>query len=95
VTWSLLGLHQKPIGIMNRNGYYDHLLAFLDHAVDEEFLRPRHRALVVAATSPAEVVDMVLGRAVVDGAVVDGAVVDGVVVDGGRGTGPPSAMPRP
>ncbi len=48
VTWSQLGIHQKPTGLLNTDGYYDHLLAFLDHAVDQGFLRPEDRALVLA-----------------------------------------------
>lgn len=48
VTWSQLGLHQKPTGLLNTDGYYDHLLAFLDHAVDQQFLRREDRALVLA-----------------------------------------------
>ena len=39
-TWSQLGIHHKPCGVLNVRGYYDHLAAFLDHAVDEGFLRP-------------------------------------------------------
>lgn len=50
VTWSQLGLHQKPTGLLNTAGYYEHLLQFLDHAVDEHFLRPQDRALVLAET---------------------------------------------
>ncbi len=52
-TWSQLGLHAKPTGLLNVSGYYDHLLRFLDHAVAERFLRPEHRALVLAAAEPA------------------------------------------
>jgi uncharacterized protein (TIGR00730 family) len=48
VTWSQLGLHRKPTGLLNTDGYYDHLLAFLDHAVDQQFLRLEDRALVLA-----------------------------------------------
>lgn len=47
-TWSQLGLHSKPAGLLNINGFYDHLLAFLDHAVTQRFLRPEHRELVLA-----------------------------------------------
>jgi uncharacterized protein (TIGR00730 family) len=43
-TWTQLGLHRKPCGLLNFQGYYDPLLAFLDRAVAEGFLRPRHRA---------------------------------------------------
>jgi uncharacterized protein (TIGR00730 family) len=40
LTWAQLGLHAKPIGIVNVDGYYDNLLAFLQHAVGEGFLSP-------------------------------------------------------
>jgi len=46
VAWAQLGLHQKPVALLNTRGYFDHLIAFLDHAVDEAFLRPHHRPLV-------------------------------------------------
>lgn len=51
-TWGQLGLHQKPYGILNVAGYFDGLLTFVDHAVDEGFLRPEHRRLVVVADEP-------------------------------------------
>ena len=51
-TWSQLGLHDKPMGVLNVAGYYDGLAALLDHAVREGFLREQHRAaLHVAATA--------------------------------------------
>lgn len=50
VTWSQLGLHNKPIGLLNTDGYYDALLQFLDHAVAESFIRKEHRALVLVDT---------------------------------------------
>jgi len=43
-TWTQLDLHDKPCGLLNHEGYYDTLVAFLDRAVAEGFLRPRHRA---------------------------------------------------
>lgn len=46
-TWAQLGLHAKPIGLLDPLGYFDLLLRFLDHAVDEGFLRPEHRALLL------------------------------------------------
>jgi uncharacterized protein (TIGR00730 family) len=50
-TWSQLGLHDKPMGVINTRGYYDGLAALLDHAVQEGFLREQHRsALHIAAT---------------------------------------------
>jgi uncharacterized protein (TIGR00730 family) len=56
-TWSQLGLHTKPTGLLNVGGFYDHLLAFLDHAVTERFLRPEHRALVLAEGTADGVLD--------------------------------------
>jgi uncharacterized protein (TIGR00730 family) len=53
VTWTQLGLHAKPCGILNTLGYYSPLLAMLDHAVEERFLKPENRALVLAGESPA------------------------------------------
>jgi len=48
LTWSQLGIHGKPSGLLNVSGYYDGLLAMLDHAVSEGFLRPAFRELVIA-----------------------------------------------
>jgi len=54
VTWTQLGLHAKPCGILNIRGYYTPLLRMFDHAEDEGFLKPENRALVLAKESPAE-----------------------------------------
>jgi len=54
VTWTQLGLHAKPCGILNILGYYSPLLAMFDHAVEERFLKPENRALVIARESPAD-----------------------------------------
>jgi uncharacterized protein (TIGR00730 family) len=51
-TWSQLGLHRKPLGVLNVAGYYDGLAAFLDHAVEERFLRPGHRAVLAVEAEP-------------------------------------------
>jgi uncharacterized protein (TIGR00730 family) len=56
-TWSQLGLHDKPMGVLNVDGYYDALAALLDHAVQEGFLRPRQREAMHTAASPAELLD--------------------------------------
>jgi uncharacterized protein (TIGR00730 family) len=48
VTWSQIGLHNKPTGLLNVAGYYDSLLQFLDHAVEELFLRRQDRELVLS-----------------------------------------------
>jgi len=54
VTWAQLGLHAKPCGILNVFGYYSPLLAMFDHAVEERFLKPENRALVLARESPSD-----------------------------------------
>jgi uncharacterized protein (TIGR00730 family) len=60
VTWTQLGIHRKPCGLLNVEGYYDGLLAFLAHALQEEFLRPTHFEIVVSSTDPYELVERVL-----------------------------------
>ncbi|MEU6697492.1 TIGR00730 family Rossman fold protein [Pseudonocardia sp. NPDC046786] len=52
LTWSQLGLHAKPVGLLNTAGYYRDLLAFFDHAVAEGFLRAADRALVRSGPDP-------------------------------------------
>lgn len=49
MTWAQLGFHQKPCGLLNVQGYYDHLLQFLDHCVDRALLRPMHRHMLVVS----------------------------------------------
>lgn len=50
VTWTQLGYHAKPVGLLDVEGYYTQLVAFLDHVRDEGFLRPRESLLQVADT---------------------------------------------
>ena len=52
LTWGQLGLHRKPCGLLNVEGYYDPLLALLDHSVSERFLQPTHRKLVLEERDP-------------------------------------------
>lgn len=52
-TWGQLGMHTKPCGLLNVAGYFDPLLAFLDRAVAEKFVRDVHRAMVVVESDPA------------------------------------------
>ena len=47
LTWAQLGIHNKPCGLLNTNGYFTPLVALLDHMVTERFLRPEHRALAL------------------------------------------------
>lgn len=51
LTWSQLGLHAKPCGLLDVGGYFRPLLTFLDHAVTERFVKPKHRALLLAGES--------------------------------------------
>ncbi len=52
LTWTQLGLHRKPCGLLNVEGYYDHLITFFDHAIAEQFIRPEHRSLVLQEQEP-------------------------------------------
>jgi uncharacterized protein (TIGR00730 family) len=60
VTWRVLALHDKPIGLLDPGGYFDPLVALLDHMVREGFVEPQHRALVACAASPDELLDRFL-----------------------------------
>lgn len=52
ITWSQLGIQQKPCGLLNIEKYWDGLLAVLDHAVDEGFVQPENSQLVLVAQTP-------------------------------------------
>jgi uncharacterized protein (TIGR00730 family) len=47
LTWSQLGLHDKPIGLLNVNGFYDGLIRFVQHLVTQQFLKPEQAALMM------------------------------------------------
>ena len=49
ITWGQLKFHDKPCGLLNVDGYFNHLLAYLDHAETEEFLRPENRQMLLCA----------------------------------------------
>jgi len=57
MSWRLLGLHQKPCGLLNVGGYFDGLLRFLDYAVTQQFINPVHRANILVEQHPARLVD--------------------------------------
>ena len=63
-TWGQLGLHRKPYGLLNVAGFYDPLLAFLDHAVGERFVRAEHRALLVVESDVGRLLERLDGLAV-------------------------------
>ena len=51
VTWTQLGIHAKPVGLLDVDGYFDHLVAFLDRAVDDGLLQARQPRACCAATT--------------------------------------------
>ena len=57
LTWRQLGLHEKPCGLLDVEGYFDSLLAFLDSSVSECFVRPEHREMLLVAERPEDLVD--------------------------------------
>ena len=56
-TWGQLGLHRKPIGVLNVDSFYDPLLALLDRAVDDRLLKSKNRALLVDRATAGELLD--------------------------------------
>jgi uncharacterized protein (TIGR00730 family) len=57
LTWAQLGLHQKPCGLLNVAGYFGHLFRFLDHAIEEHFVRDAHRQMLLMDDDPAALLD--------------------------------------
>lgn len=58
LTWLQLGLHQHPVGILNVNGFYDYLLKQMDVMVEQRFLKPVNRQLVITSADAIELVDL-------------------------------------
>ncbi|MBK4734088.1 LOG family protein [Noviherbaspirillum pedocola] len=56
-TWCQLGLHAKPIGLLNIDGFYDGLITFRDHMVQQAFVRGEHAALLMHAPHAADLLD--------------------------------------
>lgn len=61
LTWAQLGIHGKPCGLLNVEGFFDPLLTFLDHAVAEGFYQRVHRGLLLSETDPARLLDRMAG----------------------------------
>ena len=59
ITWAQLGLHQKPVGILNTNNFYTSLLNFLDSMSSEGFLKPEHRNLLLASDNVPDLLEMI------------------------------------
>jgi uncharacterized protein (TIGR00730 family) len=60
-TWAQLGLHRKPCALLNVEGYYDGIAAFLSHAVEERFLREEHREMLMVESRPGAVIERLRG----------------------------------
>jgi len=54
ITWNQLKLMQKPVGFLNIDGYYDHLIAFIDRATEDSLIRREHRDSIMIASDPIE-----------------------------------------
>ncbi|MDR2499162.1 MAG: TIGR00730 family Rossman fold protein [Tannerellaceae bacterium] len=57
ITWAQLGLHTKPVGILNTEGFYNSLLSFLDNMSAQAFLKPEHREMLLAADNVPDLLD--------------------------------------
>lgn len=60
MTWAQLGFHQKPCAMLNINGYYDNLIAFLDHAVEQQFVKDIHRNMLIVEEQSADLLQRML-----------------------------------
>lgn len=61
LTWSQIGIHRKPVGILNTKNYYDPLIAMIHHAQREGFIYANHRDLFVVAENPSNLIDQLNG----------------------------------
>lgn len=61
LTWTQLGIHRKPCALLDVNGYFGQLTAYLDHAVEQRFIRPEHRAMLVSERDPHVLLDRLAG----------------------------------
>jgi uncharacterized protein (TIGR00730 family) len=59
LSWAQLGIHNKPCALLNAGGYYQPLISFLDHAVAEDFLKPKHRALLIVEDAAEKLLDRI------------------------------------
>jgi len=62
LTWAQLKLHSKPIGILNTLGYFDSLLNFFDHVVEQGFLTESLRALILEASTPEKIIELIISH---------------------------------
>jgi uncharacterized protein (TIGR00730 family) len=65
-TWAQLGLHAKPCALLNVKGFYDGLVSFMDHVVEQGFLSPVNRAALIVEVAPDRLLERMLGLGVKD-----------------------------
>lgn len=56
-TWSQLGYHTKPCGLLNVNGFFDPLITMLDHTIEQGFMNKDYREMIIVASNPNELLD--------------------------------------
>ncbi|MGH7887624.1 MAG: TIGR00730 family Rossman fold protein [Candidatus Binatia bacterium] len=59
LSWAQLGIHEKPCALLNVCGYYDPLIQFFDRAVADDFIKPKHRALLIVEREPAKLLERI------------------------------------
>jgi uncharacterized protein (TIGR00730 family) len=62
LTWSQLGIHSKPVGLLNVDGFYDSLVGFIHHAKEQGFIKPQHAEMMMVESSPAALVERLIHR---------------------------------
>ena len=62
LTWAQLGLHRKPCGLLNVRGYFDRLLSFLDHSMEQGFVRREYGSLLSVAETPEALLDLMAAQ---------------------------------
>jgi hypothetical protein len=68
ITWAQLGIHRKPVGLLNTDGFYDGLIGFLDRTVEAGFIQPRFRGLIQVDADPARLLEKLANAEPVQGA---------------------------
>jgi len=58
ITWAQLGIHKKPFGLFNINGFFDKLIEFIDYQVEQGFIPQRHREMVIVSDDAEELVEL-------------------------------------
>ena len=57
LTWAQLGFHEKPCGLLNAASYYDHLFAFLENAIEQQFVKEEYRPMIMMDEAPGALLD--------------------------------------